>query len=153
MSVDEPLAVALVVANVAVAPAGRLVAENAMVSAVPAVDVVDTAVVVERPWPTVSAAGDAVIEKPGLAITTSDTVVVCVADDAVPVIAIAYVPGAVVASAASVSVDVSPALTLVGADRRARRADRSPARPGCSRARAAGAARRTPVPRTQRHPR
>jgi hypothetical protein len=85
-----------------------------MVSAVPAVDVVDTAVVIERPWPTVTSAGDAVIEKSGLAITTSDTIVVRVADGAVPVIAIAYVPGAVVASAASVSIDVSPALTLAG---------------------------------------
>jgi hypothetical protein len=38
--------------------------------------------VTDRPWPTVTAAGDAVIEKSGLAITTSDAVVVCVADDA-----------------------------------------------------------------------
>jgi len=86
VSVDEPPAVTLVGANVAVAPAGNPLADSAIVSGVPAVATVDTVVVPELPWTTVTVAGDAVIEKFGLAATTNDTVVVCVADGAVPVI-------------------------------------------------------------------
>ena len=59
-------------------------------------------------------AGDALIEKFDFAVTTNDTVVVCVADGAVPVIVTVYVPGVVAAPAASVSVDDPPAVTLVG---------------------------------------
>src|SRR5262249_58579027 len=99
-----------------VAPAGSPVAESAIVSGVPAVTVVETVVVPELPWTTVTVAGDALIEKFGLAATTNDTVVVCVADGAVPVIVTVYVPGVVAAPAASVSVDDPPAVTLVGAN-------------------------------------
>src|SRR5689334_5962540 len=63
VSVDEPPAVTLVGANVAVAPAGRPLAESATVSAAPEVTVVETVVVPELPWMTVTVDGDAVIEK------------------------------------------------------------------------------------------
>ena len=114
VSIDDPPVVALVGANVAVAPTGRSVAENVIVSAVPAIDMVDTVVIPELPWTTLTIAGSATIAKSGRASTSSDTVVVCVADGAVPVIVTVYVPGAVVASAASISVDDAPAVTLVG---------------------------------------
>jgi hypothetical protein len=114
VSVDDPPAVTLVGTNVAVAPAGNPLAVSAIVSGVPAVATVDTVVVPELPWTTVTVDGDALIEKLGFAVTTNDTVVVCVADGAVRVIVTVYVPGVVVAPAASVSVDDPPAVTLVG---------------------------------------
>jgi hypothetical protein len=86
VSVDEPPAVTLLGANVAVAPAGRPLADNAMVSGVPANAVVDTVVVPLAPCTTVTVVGAALIEKSGKASTTNDTVVVCVAEGAVPVI-------------------------------------------------------------------
>src|SRR5262245_59548618 len=86
-----------------------------MVSAVPAVSVVDTVVVPELPCTTVTVDGDALIEKFGRAFTTNDTVVVWFPDPAVPMIVIVYVPGVVAAPAVSVSVEDPPAVTLVGA--------------------------------------
>src|ERR1051326_7027765 len=86
VSADDPPAVTLVGTNVAVAPVGRPLAVSAIVSAVPAVDTVDTVVMPESPWTTLTVAGDALIEKSGLASTVNETVVVCVADGAVPVI-------------------------------------------------------------------
>ena len=44
VSIDEPPAVTLLGANVAVAPAGTPLADSAIVSAVPAVETVDTVV-------------------------------------------------------------------------------------------------------------
>ena len=63
VSVELAPAVTLVGANVAVAPAGRPVAERVTVSGVPAVAVVDTVVVPELPWTTLTVVGDALIEK------------------------------------------------------------------------------------------
>jgi len=49
VSVDDPPALTLVGANIAVAPAGRPLAASAIVSGVPAVAAVDTVVVPEVP--------------------------------------------------------------------------------------------------------
>src|SRR5206468_1478523 len=114
VSVDVPPAVAVVGANAAVAPAGTPLAENATVSGVPAIAMVDTVVVPELPWITVTGVGDALIEKSCSTLTTTDTVVACVAEGAVPVIVMVYVPGVVAAPAVSVSVDIPPAVALVG---------------------------------------
>src|SRR5262245_21022093 len=73
-------AVTLLGAKPAVAPVGSPVAEKLRVSGVPAVDVVDSVVAPELPWTTLSVDGDAVSAKSGVAVTSNDTVVVCVAD-------------------------------------------------------------------------
>src|SRR5262249_32007590 len=88
----------------------------AFVSGVRAVPIADPFVWPALSWSTLTVAGDALIEKSGLAVTTNDTVVVCVADGAVPVIVTVYVPGVVAAPAVRVSVDEPPAVTLVGAN-------------------------------------
>lgn len=116
VSVAAAPAVMVAGANVAIAPSGTSLADMVTVSGVPAVDVVDTIVVPAPPRTTVMVVGDAWIENSGLAITTNDTVVAWVAEGAVPVIVTGYVPGGVIASAASVSVDEPPAVTLIGAN-------------------------------------
>src|SRR5205814_8977751 len=108
VSVAGPPAATLVGATVALPPALPLLADNTIVSGVPAVAVVDTVVVPLAPCTTVTVAGDALIEKFGLAFTTTDTVVVCVAAGAVPVMSTVYVPSVVVTPAAPVIVDDPP---------------------------------------------
>jgi len=83
VSVELSPAVMLVGTNVVVAPSGRPLADNVIVSGGPAVD---TRIESELPWTMSIVVGDALIEKSGCAFTTNDTVVVCVAEGAVPVI-------------------------------------------------------------------
>lgn len=116
MSVEPPPAVTEVGTNAAVAPAGRPVAESATLCAEPLVRAVLMADVPLWPWVTVTAVGDALIEKSfdTGALTVSDTDVVCVAFVPVPVIVIVEVPRAAVALALNVSVELPPLVTGVG---------------------------------------
>ena len=86
VSVDEPPALTLVGLNDADAPDGTLLAEKVTVCAEPLVTAV---LIVEVPLPpcvTVTVVGLAEIEKSlGGALTTKDTVVLCVALGPVPV--------------------------------------------------------------------
>lgn len=71
---------------------------------------------VALPAVTVADAGVAAIEKSlvTVALTTSVTLVACVADVPVPVIVIVYVPAGVLAAVATVSVELLPAVTDAG---------------------------------------
>jgi hypothetical protein len=73
--------------NAAVAPTGRPLAESVTVSAAEPVAAIASVIVPALPCMTLTVAGDALIEKS--AVTTNDTVAVCVADGVVPVIVIA----------------------------------------------------------------
>ena len=111
-----PPAVTEVGLNDAVAPAGRPVALKLTFCAEPlvtAVEIVDDPL--EPCW-TETLVGFALIEKSfgGGAVTVSVTVVLWVAAEPVPVTVIVYVPVAVDAPTASVSVEAPPAVTEVG---------------------------------------
>jgi len=113
---DDPPEVTEVGENVAVTPLGAPVNESATVCAAPDVVAVLTVVEPDAPWTTDTEVGDAVTEKSGVAVTVSVTVVLCVADGAVPVRVIGYVPGATPAFAVIVKVELPPLLTDAGAN-------------------------------------
>jgi len=73
--------------SAAVTPSGRPLADSATVSTAEPVAAIASVIVPALPRMTLTVVGDALIEKS--AVTTNDTVAVCVADVAVPVIVIA----------------------------------------------------------------
>src|SRR2546430_3145204 len=113
VSVELPPAVIELGLKEAVAPEGRPLAERATLCAKPLVTEVEIVDVALPPCAAETLLGFALIEK-SEAVTASMTVVLCVALVPVPVTVTEYVPGAVVAPAVSVTVELPPAVIGVG---------------------------------------
>jgi hypothetical protein len=116
VNVDDPPDVTDVGLNAAVAPVGRPDADSDTDCAEPDVVAVEIVEVAGLPAFTVADDGLAEIEKSfaAAAFTVSETDVVCVADEPVPVTVIGYVPAGVDDVVDNVSVEEPPEFTDVG---------------------------------------
>jgi hypothetical protein len=99
-------------ANEALAPAGTPVADRVTLSALPDVTAVEIVLVTVPPCATETLVGLAAIEKSLRTVTLM--LVVCVAEAPAPVMVRLKVPPGVLAPGVSVSVELAPAVTLVG---------------------------------------
>jgi hypothetical protein len=116
VSAADPAVVTDVGLNPAVTPVGRPAADSAIISALPDTRVVRTELVPVLPTTTDRLAGVAAIEKSlgGGAATVKVRVVTWVAEGAVPVMVIGYVPGAALVPTVRVSVADPAVVTDVG---------------------------------------
>src|SRR5260370_20209753 len=114
--VELPPEVTLAGLNDAVAPEGSPLAERLTVCAEPLVVAVEMVLVPDPPCATERLEGEALMEKSFAtgAVTVSVTGVLCVAEAPVPVTVTVYVPTAVLAPTAKVSVELPPEVTLAG---------------------------------------